>query len=81
MTEPFDRWTLNFVGPINPPSNSKVYILTCTDYVTKWVEAKALENDTKQAISYFLVEDFFDRYGIPYAIVIDGSSQFTSHLI
>lgn len=48
--EPFKRWVLDFVGPFNPPSNHKVYILVCTDYVNKWVEVVALSKATKEAV-------------------------------
>ena len=41
---PFDKWGLNFMGPIDPPSNGKSYILFYTNYVTKWVEVKAMKN-------------------------------------
>lgn len=40
LIEPFEKWALDFVGPINPPSNGKKYILVCTAYVEKWVETK-----------------------------------------
>eukprot|EP00253_Pinus_taeda_P021008 PITA_21008 len=39
VVEPFERWTLDFVGPFNLPSSKKAYILVATVYVTKWVEA------------------------------------------
>ena len=42
VVEPFDRWALDFVGPINPHSRKKSYILVCIDYMTKWVEVVAL---------------------------------------
>ena len=54
VVELFDRWTLDFVGPINPPSKQKVYILVCTDYMTKWVEVVALAKANDQAVMDFL---------------------------
>ena len=47
LVEPFEKWALDFVGPIDPPSQGKRYILVCTDYVIKWVEAKALARATE----------------------------------
>ena len=42
VVEPFKWWALDFIGPFNPPSNQKTYILVPTEYVTKWVEIVAL---------------------------------------
>ena len=36
--EPFDKWGMEFVGPIDPPSGKMKYIIVCTDYMTKWAE-------------------------------------------
>ena len=37
--EPFRQWGLDFVGEINPPSSGHhKWVLTATDYFTKWVE-------------------------------------------
>lgn len=38
--EPFEKWGMEFVGPINPPSKQNSYIIMCTDYLTKWAETK-----------------------------------------
>jgi len=45
------------LDPFNPPSKGKKYILVCTDYVIKWVEAKAFIRATKITVVNFLFED------------------------
>jgi hypothetical protein len=79
VLEPFERWAMDFVGPIHPPSNQKVYILVCTDYMTKWVEAKALIRASEEVVLAFLFEDIFVRFGIPRELVTDGGPPFTSY--
>ena len=59
VVEPFERWALDFVGPFNPPSNHKTYIPIYIDYVTKWVEAKALASVTEVTVADFLFEEIF----------------------
>ena len=79
--EPFEKWAIDFFGPFNPPSYQKSYILVCTDYVTKQVEARVVTRSIEQVASDFLFEEIFARYGTPREIVLDGGSQFTSHMI
>jgi hypothetical protein len=56
VIEPFEKWALDFVGPINPMYQRKKYILVYTNYVTKWVEAKDLYSSSEKSIVYFLFE-------------------------
>jgi hypothetical protein len=37
----FDKWAIDFVGPINPLARKsrERYIITTKKYLTKWVEA------------------------------------------
>jgi len=63
--EPFEKWALDFIGPINPTSKGKKYILVCTDYVTKWAKAKALVQAIEQTVVNFLFEEIVVRYGVP----------------
>eukprot|EP00253_Pinus_taeda_P024859 PITA_24859 len=80
VIEPFERWALDFVGPINPPSNQKTYILVATEYVTKWVEAEALPRATEESVIQFLLH-LFVCYGLPREIIIDGGPQFAGNRI
>jgi hypothetical protein len=44
--EPFDKWGMDFIGPIDPPSGKKKHILVCTNYLTKWDEVRAMKDAT-----------------------------------
>ena len=81
MIEPFEKWALDFVGPISPMSRKKKYILVCTDYVTKQVEAKALFTAIEKVVVEFIYEEIFTLFGVPREIVIAQDSQFTSKLM
>jgi IS30 family transposase len=81
MGEPFEKWALDFVGPISPMSRKKNYILVCTDYVTKWVEAKSVFKATKKYVVEFIYEDIFTCFGVPCEIVTDQGTQFTSKMM
>ena len=78
VVEPFDKWALYFVGPINPSSKKKDYILVCTDYMTKWVEVVALVKSNYQVVIDFLYREIFTCFGVPNEIIIDGGPQFVS---
>jgi transposase InsO family protein len=81
MIEPFEKWALDVVGPISPMSRKKKHILVCTDYVTKWVEAKALFRATEKFVVEFIYGDIFTLFGVPREIVTDQGTQFTSKLM
>ena len=74
MIEPFEKWAIDFVGPINPTSLNKKHILVCTDFVTKWVEAKVVSFATERFVVHFLFTETFTRFGVPREIFSNNGS-------
>ena len=79
----FAKWGINFVGPINPPAHRTwaQYIIVVTDYLTKWVEAKATVKNDARTTAKFLYENVFTRYGLPIEIVSDQGVHFINEVI
>ena len=72
---------MDFIGPIDPPSSGKSHILVCTDYVTKWVEVRAMKNARDEKVAKFLYEEIFTCYKVLRELVTYQGVQFTSNLI
>nr|GEU92137.1 reverse transcriptase domain-containing protein [Tanacetum cinerariifolium] len=65
----FDVWGIDFMGPF-PSSRRNKYILVAVDYLSKWVEAKALPTNDARVVCKFL-KSLFARFGTPRAIISD----------
>jgi hypothetical protein len=76
---PFQQWGLDFIGEINPHSSAQhKWILTATDYFTKWVEAIPTRKATDSVVIDFLEENILSRFGCPRKIVTDNAQAFKS---
>ena len=76
---PFQQWGIDIVGPINPPSFMQhKYIITTTDYFTRWVEATPLKIINTNQVILFLEFFIITRFGIPDSLVFDNASYFSS---
>ncbi|GJT84412.1 reverse transcriptase domain-containing protein [Tanacetum coccineum] len=53
VCEIFDIWGIDFMGPF-PSSRGNKYILVAIDYLSKWVEAKALPTNNARVVCKFL---------------------------
>lgn len=81
MLDPFDKWAIDFLGPIAPTSLNKRHILVCTNFVTKWVKAKVVSYATERVVVEFLFTKNFTQFDVPCEIVIDNGPQFVSNLV
>ncbi|GKB76799.1 reverse transcriptase domain-containing protein, partial [Tanacetum coccineum] len=74
VCEIFDVWGIDFMGHF-PSSRGNKYILVAVDYLSKWVEAKALPTNDARVVVKFL-KSLFSRFGAPRAIISDCGTHF-----
>nr|GEX51484.1 reverse transcriptase domain-containing protein [Tanacetum cinerariifolium] len=74
VCEIFDVWGIDFMGPF-PSSRGNKYSLVAVDYLTKWVEAKALPTNDARVVYKFL-KSLFARFGSSRAIISDRGTYF-----
>ncbi|GJW00956.1 reverse transcriptase domain-containing protein [Tanacetum coccineum] len=74
VCEIFDVWGIDFMGPF-PSSHGNKYILVAVDYLSKWVEAKALPTNDARVVVKFL-KSLFAQFETPRAIISDRVTRF-----
>nr|GEV21680.1 reverse transcriptase domain-containing protein [Tanacetum cinerariifolium] len=74
VCEIFDVWGIDFMGPL-PSSRGNKYILVAINYLSKWIEAKALPTNDARVVCKFL-KYLFARFGTPRAIISDRGTHF-----
>ena len=79
----FDKWVIEFVGPISPPGKrtGMRYIITTTNYLTRWVEAVHVKYCTATTMTKFLFENMVTRFNCPKIILSDQGMHFVNKLI
>nr|GEY08236.1 reverse transcriptase domain-containing protein [Tanacetum cinerariifolium] len=74
VCEIFDVWGIDFMGPF-PNSKGNKYILVVVDYLSKWVEAKALPTNDARVVVKFL-KSLFSQFRTLKAIISDRGTHF-----
>uniref|UniRef100_A0A2N9FA17 Uncharacterized protein n=1 Tax=Fagus sylvatica TaxID=28930 RepID=A0A2N9FA17_FAGSY len=77
---PFAQWGLDIVGPLPRAPGNKKFLITATDYFTKWIEAEPLSNIRDVDTKRFFWKNVITRFGIPWAAISDNGTQFESRL-
>ncbi|XP_026451488.1 protein NYNRIN-like [Papaver somniferum] len=79
---PLHSWGLDILGPIRPTSSGRhKYIITATEYSTKWVEAIPLRDYSGATIAAFIKEHIIYRFGAPMVIRSDNGTSFVNQTI
>ncbi|GJY58638.1 reverse transcriptase domain-containing protein [Tanacetum coccineum] len=74
VCEIFGVWGIDFMGPFSSSRENK-YILVAIDYLSKWVEAKALPTNEARVVVKIL-KSLFARFGTPRAIISVRGTHF-----
>jgi hypothetical protein len=63
---PFQQWGLDFIGEFKDnSSNGFKWVLTATDYFTRWVEVIPTKRETDIVVKEFLEDRIITRFGVP----------------
>nr|GEW26763.1 reverse transcriptase domain-containing protein [Tanacetum cinerariifolium] len=65
---------IDFMGPFSSSRGNK-YIIVAVDYLSKWVEAKAIPTNDARVVCKFL-KNLFARFGTPRTIISDQETHF-----
>ena len=70
ISEPFEQWGIDVIVEINPNSSLQhKYIMTTTDYFTRWVEAIPWRKVNEDVVMDFLQNHIMTRFGVPISLV------------
>jgi len=76
---PFQQWGLDIIGEITPNSSHQhKYILTTTNYFTRWTEAIPLQKVNEDEVISFIEKFIINRFCILDALIFDNASYFSS---
>ncbi|MCO5601246.1 hypothetical protein L7F22_055365 [Adiantum nelumboides] len=68
-------------GPLPRTSTDKQYILTATDYMTRWAKAASVARITAADVSKFVLDYICSRFGTPLEILFDRGPSFRTDLL
>eukprot|EP00253_Pinus_taeda_P003650 PITA_03650 len=76
---PFQQSGFDFIGEIHPSSSCQhKWILTATNYFTRWIEAIPCRQANDSVIIQFLENNILSRFGFPNKIITDNVAAFRS---
>jgi hypothetical protein len=75
---PLSRWGIDIVGPLPTAPGNYKYAAVTVEYYSKWVEAKALKDNTAGALQKFFWHNIVCRFDVLKEVTVDNGKQFDS---
>ena len=79
VSRPWEILGIDLTGKLPKTPRGFMYILTCTDYVTKWVEAFPLRTKDASEVAQCLRRIVY-RHGAPESILTDNGKEFVNEV-
>ena len=79
----FEKWTIDFVGPINPPEKhtGARYIITTTNYLTRWAKAAPVKDCNVVTATQFIFKNIVTTFGCQCILMSDQGRHFLNQTI
>ena len=79
----FDKWSVDFLGPINPPGKrtSAWYIIIAIDYLKRWAKATPVVDYTTTMTTRFLFDNIMTRFECPRILMSNQGIHFINHTV
>jgi hypothetical protein len=83
MLEPFEKWEIDFVGPINPPACAELVCdtLLCNKILDPLVRSCVVKYCTVETTTCFIFENVITRFGYPKVLMSDQGTHFLNDTI
>ncbi len=81
VKEPFELIGIDLIGPLRITSSGNKYIIVMTEYLTKWVEAKAIPDKKASTVAEFVYNEVITRFGAPKRMLSDQGTEFLNETI
>lgn len=78
---PFERVSLDIVGPLPRTGSGYKYLLTFIDHLTRYAEAIPLRDQTAPTVARAFIQHVVLRHGVPESLLTDQGTNFMSTLM
>src|SRR6266498_5223509 len=81
LTDIFERWEVDIVGPLPITREGNRYIVVAVDYFSRWPEARPLKVANADTVAMFLYEKIICRFEAPKILQSDRGTHFVNKVI
>lgn len=81
VSNPFELWGIDFLGPLPKSTGGSTYIIVATEYFTRWPVAAGFPDNSAQSAAAFLYKEIFTQYGPPKTLLSDQGSHFRNLMV